>query len=310
MAPLVSVVIPTYNHARYVCEALESVFAQTCQDYEVIVINDGSPDNTAAVLRPWAESGKIRYLEQLNAGQGAARNRGLSEARGEFVAFLDDDDVWPADKLAWQIASLREHPNWVMVAGSDGHVESDGSRREPDAASGAVSLHTVDTIFEHNRLGSPGQVLIRRSTLDAVGGFDPAIWGCDDLDLWLRLAARGPVALVEKNALYYRRHATNASHAAERMFWNAMRAARKNSPLVSPARRASAWRGMLRCAYHYSGCRVVEAATSHFPRRGWPALRLLAFLALPMLRDLELAKMVGRDLLPAWMRRPGRAKER
>src|SRR5271170_3450676 len=99
----VSVVIPTYNHRDFVVEALESVFAQTFTDYEVIVVNDGSPDDTAAVLRPYIESGRIRYIEQENRGQAGARNRGLAEARGEFVAYLDDDDLWLRDKLAWQV---------------------------------------------------------------------------------------------------------------------------------------------------------------------------------------------------------------
>ena len=94
----VSVIIPTYNHVDYVAETLETVFAQTFGDYEVIVVNDGSPDGTAEVLRPSREAGRIRYIEQANAGQAAARNRGLAEARGEFIAFLDDDDLWPPDK--------------------------------------------------------------------------------------------------------------------------------------------------------------------------------------------------------------------
>src|ERR1700719_2929443 len=104
--PAVSVIIPTYNHRDFVLDAIESVFAQTFTDYEVIVVNDGSPDDTASVLAPLASAGRIRYLEQANAGQGAARNRGIAQARGEFIALLDDDDRWPADKLEWQVGEL------------------------------------------------------------------------------------------------------------------------------------------------------------------------------------------------------------
>src|SRR3954471_16219960 len=112
-SPAVSVVIPTYKHAGYIEETLQSVFAQTFTDFEVIVVNDGSPDNTTAVLQPWVASGRIRYLEQPNAGQSAARNAGIRLARGEFVALLDDDDLWPADKLAIQVERLRTQPNAV-----------------------------------------------------------------------------------------------------------------------------------------------------------------------------------------------------
>ena len=115
--PLVSVVIPTYKHANFVLETLDSVFAQTFTDFEVIVVNDGSPDNTAAVLRPMIASGKIRYIEQPNRGQAAARNRGILAANGEYIALLDDDDLWEPDKLQWQIEALRDRRDCVLVYG-------------------------------------------------------------------------------------------------------------------------------------------------------------------------------------------------
>src|SRR4051812_10173624 len=105
-SPTVSVVIPTYGHCRYVLETIESALGQTFSSNEIIVVNDGSPDDTVVVLQPYTQTGRIRYFEQPNAGQASARNRGLAEATGEFVAFLDDDDIWPADKLAWQIQAM------------------------------------------------------------------------------------------------------------------------------------------------------------------------------------------------------------
>lgn len=301
--PRVSVVIPTYNHRAYVSATLESVFAQTFEDYEIIVINDGSPDDTAVVLEPWVDDGRIRYLEQANAGQSATRNRGIAEARGEFIALLDDDDLWPADKLAWQVAALLEHPAWVMVSGLCGHLEADGARREPSGNTGAVRMQSVVSMFEGSAINSPGQVLIRRAALEAVGGFDPAIWGSDDLDLWMRLAAHGPAAQISRCALYYRLHASNASRAAGRMFWNGARTLRKNLPLVPPARRRRALRDALRDLYLYSGTRVVQAGWDGGVGALWSALLVVAYLAVPMLRDLVLAKIVVRDLLPSRLRR-------
>jgi len=115
--PRVTVIIPVYGHRDHVLAALESVFSQTFKDFEVIVVNDGSPDDSAELLRPLASAGKIRYIEQENRGQAAARNRGLSEATGEFVALLDDDDQWPADKLEWQVAYLDASPDVGVVGG-------------------------------------------------------------------------------------------------------------------------------------------------------------------------------------------------
>src|ERR1044071_9954613 len=115
--PTVSVVIPTYKHPRYILETLDCVFQQTFTDLEVIVVNDGSPDNTADLLKPLAESGRIKYIEQANAGQAVARNRGIERATGQYVAILDDDDLWPADKIEWQVRELQSHPEAALVYG-------------------------------------------------------------------------------------------------------------------------------------------------------------------------------------------------
>src|SRR5438128_5360345 len=117
LRPRVSVVIPTYRRQDMIINTLESVFLQTFQDFEVIVVNDGSPDETAQLLAPLAASGRIRYLEKCNQGQAAARNRGLAEATGEFISFLDDDDLWPADKLEWQVSYLERNPSIAAVGG-------------------------------------------------------------------------------------------------------------------------------------------------------------------------------------------------
>ena len=302
MAPVVSVVIPTYNRAAFLLETLGSVFAQSFTAYEVIVVNDGSPDDTAARLHPLAEAGRIVYREQRNAGQSTARNRGFAEARGEFIAFLDDDDLWPPDKLAWQVAALREHPDWLLVSGLAAVMDADGVRREPDEGTGEVQMQSIEAIFEGCAIISPGQVLIRRAALEAAGGFDPALHGCEDTDLWMRVAARGPAALVRRTALHYRVHATNATRAAGRMFWDSVRTVRKNLPLVPRERRADARRHALRNAYFCAGNRVVGAARDGGLRAGGRAVRVLAYLLPSMLGDAELARMIGRDLLPARVR--------
>jgi glycosyltransferase involved in cell wall biosynthesis len=130
-APVVSLVMPSYDHRKFVLGTLEPVLAQSFTGYEVIVVNDGSPDDTAGLLRPLVETGRIRYFEQENAGQPAARNRGLAECPGEFIAFLDDDDAWPADTLEWQVELLRTHAPAVGVGGqwADNPQRADPSAR-------------------------------------------------------------------------------------------------------------------------------------------------------------------------------------
>ena len=235
MSAAVSVIVPTYGHRDFVLAALDSVFAQTWRDMEVIVVNDGSPDDTAAVLRPLVEAGRIRYLEQPNQGQGAARNRGLAEATGEFVAYLDDDDLWPPDKLQWQIEMLRRHPSAVLTYGGFARLMPNG-RLIPDDKTGFPSGDVYRTFRLRNWIHSPGQTLIRRAALNAAGGFDPAIWGADDWDLYVRLARLGSFQYAPRIALHYRIHAANASRRAVFHALNDLKVLRKhggwNLPLM------------------------------------------------------------------------------
>lgn len=237
----VSVVIPTYNHRDYVVRTLESVLAQTAPPTEVIVVNDGSPDDTADVLRPLAESGRIRYIEQPNAGQAAARNRGLAEARGEFVAFLDDDDEWPADKLQWQAEALRAAPDAVLVYGSfrllrDGNLQAQDPMARP---AGRV----IREFRQQCWIMSPGQTLMRTAAVRELGGFDPSIWGSDDWDLYIRLAGRGTFLYQDRVALHYRLHAANASGRALEHARNHLKVVRRhigwNLPLLISHQRAA-----------------------------------------------------------------------
>ena len=218
VVPQVSIVIPTYKHRDFVLATLESVFAQTFTDYEVIVVNDGSPDDTADLLRPLAAAGRIRYIEQPNQGQSVARNRGITEARGEFIALLDDDDLWPSDKLEWQVSALRSQPEAVLVYG---YSEIFGGKpTAPLPGKEGYSGEVQAAFLQQNQITSPGQTLIRANTLKAVGGFDPQLWGIDDWDLYIRLAETGPFIFCARPALRYRLHAANASKNLWRMYTN------------------------------------------------------------------------------------------
>ncbi len=125
--PLVSVIIPAYNAAQFLREAVASVRAQGYSPIEIVIVDDGSTDNTAETIRSLGEG--IRYVRQANAGPAAARNRGLAEARGEWVAFLDGDDLWPADKLRVQAARLEADPSLDVVLGRVQYRHEPGVKR-------------------------------------------------------------------------------------------------------------------------------------------------------------------------------------
>lgn len=231
-SPLVSVVIPTFGHRDFVLSTLASVFAQTFRDYEMIVVNDASPDDTDAVLQPLVEAGRVRYVRLAkNGGQAAARNRGMALARGTFIALLDDDDLWPPDKLAWQVAALQADPEAVLVYGKPAGINEAGAPflprdkngdPEPYPWNGGLAGDVYEAFARTCWLVSPGQALIRRTVLDALNGeggapLDTNLWGCDDWDLWLRLAERGRFVFEDRIALLYRLHAANASRDAFRL---------------------------------------------------------------------------------------------
>jgi glycosyltransferase involved in cell wall biosynthesis len=223
--PRVSVIIPAYNHAEFIGAAIDSVLAQTYRDFEIIVVNDGSPDDTEQVLQNYIENGQIRYFRQENQGVAEARNRGALLAVGEYLAFLDDDDRWPADKLEWQV-TVMEAASTVVVGGA--HDGDRHSYRNGLAGVGDYQALPTQVFFTSNPFGSPGQTLIRRAAFDAVGGFDSDIWGVDDLDIWIRLSCMGEVRKYSRLALFYRVHASNASHDHVRMSHNLKKVISKN----------------------------------------------------------------------------------
>ncbi len=256
--PTVSVIIPTYKHCDFVLATLDSVFTQTFTDYEVIVVNDGSPDDTGSLLKPLAEAGRICYVEQENQGQGAARNLGIAQARGEFVALLDDDDLWPPDKLEWQVACLRANPAAVMAYGyrETFGTEAGSIHPEENAPSGQVWT----AFLQSNCITSPGQTLIRAAALKVIGGFDPSLWGTDDWDLYIRLAKQGDFVYEHRPALFYRFHQDNASKNTRRMYQNSCRVQYKHLGRVPKPRNLRLWRACRRFIIGFTAAHYLDEA--------------------------------------------------
>ena len=234
---LVSVVIPTYNRAYIVGRTIESVLAQTYSPVEILVIDDGSTDDTPAVVGRFGD--RVRYIRQPNGGVAVARNHGFAEARGEFVALLDSDDEWLPWKLEAQVAFLRRHPELGMCWTDMIAVDDDGRLVSPKFLRtfyGAYSQVDVDRaltrgpavgelsprlpaevasaptwygdLFPHLLLGSlvhTPTVLLRRDRLRQTDGFDPALWPAgEDYDFHLRTCRYGPVGFLDVPSIRYR----------------------------------------------------------------------------------------------------------
>ena len=198
---LVSVLIPTFNYGRFIAETLESVRAQTYGEWECLVIDDGSTDDTAAIVSEFAaRDARVGYLRQANKGQPAARNAGLRAARGAYVQLLDADDLIESDKLRRQVAFLEADPDVDLVYGDVRYFDSDNpvirrrSLRPPDRAwmprTSGRGAPLVRELAARNimAINSP---LVRRALLDRVGPFDESLARGDDWDMWLRCALAG-----------------------------------------------------------------------------------------------------------------------
>lgn len=189
--PLVSVIIPSHNRAWILKEAIDSVFDQRFRDFELIVVDDGSTDNTPELLAAYPN---LRVARQGHSGVSAARNRGISLARGRYVAFLDSDDLWLPEKLSTQIAFFQRRPDALICQTEETWVRN-GIQVNPKRR------HTKPSgmIFEESTqlcLVSPSAVMIRRSLFDRVGGYDERLPACEDYDLWLRTTCQFPVYLL------------------------------------------------------------------------------------------------------------------
>ena len=206
--PAVTVVIPAYNAAETLAPALDSVLNQTFDDLEVIVVDDGSTDDTASVAARFGSP--ISCIRTENGGVSRARNRGLEEARAELVAFLDADDLWKPEKIERQLRLLRDRPEaGISTTGSekvDEHLAPIG-----DAPAGAPGDACEALLLNSMVLGQISSALVRKQLAVEVGGFDERLSQCADWDFFIRLAIRTAFAVVPQPLLLYRVAASNMS---------------------------------------------------------------------------------------------------
>lgn len=239
--PTVSVVIPAYNAAWCVGKAIDSVLAQEYDAFEVIVVDDGSTDDTAAVLAGYHEN--IRVIRQINGGMSNARNAGIREATGEFIAFLDSDDWWMPGKLGRQVELLRAHPK-IGFCSTAARVEDPEGRLlnvwQCQTWQGSFLVH----LFQSNAdvPGSCSAVMVRRALLQVTGGFDETLRGLEDPDLWIRLAAVSDYACIPEPMAVILRRPGSISRNLEVMRASAIHVMRKNRRLLPVSLQGGYWR--------------------------------------------------------------------
>jgi glycosyl transferase family 2 len=207
--PSVSVIVPTFQRREFARRAVESVLSQSFQDFELIVVDDGSTDGTEEALSGLDE--RIRYMRQENRGVERARNAGLQQARGRIVAFLDDDDRWLDDHLATVVEVFEQRPECVLVTTCPWYATA--GRERPEAA-GVV--HPLPRLFVWSEVGWPSCVAARRDALLEIGGFDPEAGG--ETDLYLRLALKGPFAYLRRRTVVREELPTSLGAARRRQF--------------------------------------------------------------------------------------------
>lgn len=192
--PLVSVIIPTFNRAEMLQEAIDSVLDQKFRNFELIVVDDGSTDGTRDLLNRYTP--RLRAVYQPNQGVSAARNTGLRMARGPWIAFLDSDDLWLPEKLSAQVDFFQRHPEALICQTEETWIRkkirvNPGKRHQK--LSGMIYEPSLDLC-----LVSPSAVVIKKELFGTVGFFDEALPACEDYDLWLRISARFPVHLIDR----------------------------------------------------------------------------------------------------------------
>lgn len=212
--PKVTVIIPTYNAIAYLPSTVDSVIQQTFTDFEVLIVDDGSTDETVEWVSKLVDP-RVRLISQANQGVAVARNQGITGAQGEYVAFLDADDLWEPTKLEKQVKCLEENPQIGLVNTSIVNIDEQG---KPLGAVNASDIegNVLKYIVEENLILCGSAPMVRRSCLEAVQGFDQKLMSAEDWDLWIRLAARYDFAVVREPLVLYRQHLNSKSNNIER----------------------------------------------------------------------------------------------
>jgi len=302
--PLVSVVIPCYNQAHFLGEAIESALAQSHPRFEIVVVDDGSPDDTSEVA---ARYPGVRCVRQENQGLSAARNTGLRHSKGEYVVFLDADDRLLPEALEAGVKQLSAHPGCAFVSGHIRRIAADGSflgtPRQALYQAHVEGDHYLG-LLHYNSVWIPGSVMFRRAVFNSVGNFDTSVNGAADYDLYLRITREFPVHYHGEVVLEYRRHGTNMTRDPAPMLKATVTVLRSQRKHVKGNKRyKEAYRTGMRTGQEIYGVPLASKVRDHVRKREWErtlwdVLVLLRYhplgLALLLLNERRMERHVER----------------
>jgi glycosyltransferase involved in cell wall biosynthesis len=266
MAALVSVVVPCYNQAHYLGEAIESALAQTYRPLEIVVVDDGATDNTFEVATAYAE---VRCVRQPNQGLAAARNAGLRRSRGEYVVFLDADDRLLPEALEIGGAVLDAHPGAAFTVGRHRRIAADGSPLPVQQRRRVEHDHYV-SLVRRCWIAMPATVMYRRIVLDSVGAFDTALRCAEDYDLYLRLTRRFSIVDHYAEVAEYRQYPGTISRDAARMLAATLAVLEAHRPGVhASSTHRRAWQERANAVWYYD--RLLDTVREDLAQGRWAA---------------------------------------
>lgn len=263
---MISVVIPCHNQGHYLGEAIASVSRSARKDVEIIVVDDGSSDDTVRVAQSFAGT---RCVSQTNGGLARARNRGLQESTGRYIVFLDADDALAPGGLDMGVAELAAHPTAAFVFGRCRMMDEDGglvvTGNEP-----RVERDHYRELLKRNYIWMPATVMFRREEIERVGGFDPTVNAAADYSVYLRIARTRPIRDHGQVVAYYRKHRGNMSGNATRMLQESLTVLRRERPFIEgdPALLEAYYQGWKHWRDFY-GSEVAQEIRAHVRDRSW-----------------------------------------
>jgi glycosyltransferase involved in cell wall biosynthesis len=262
---LVSVIIPCYNQARFLSEAIESVLSQSYPHFEVVVIDDGSTDNTSEVASRYPG---VRCIRQENQGLAGARNAGIRHSNGSYLVFLDADDRLLPGALAVGLKSLKEHPECAFVSGRWKTIAADGSPLSTPSQPRVEKDH-YGALLRTCYISTPAAVMYQRIMLEYARGFDTSVSASADYDLYLRVAREYPVHHHGEVVAEYRQHGANMTRNAALMLGSEMTVLRRQRKYVWRGRQYKAYKAGVRHSIEYFGEPLVEEVQGHMRERQW-----------------------------------------
>lgn len=292
---LVSIIVPAYNAALYIQQTLESIFSQTYRSYEIIVVDDGSTDDTPRIVQQFGDS--IRYIRQPNRGLSAARNTGIRNAYAEIIALLDSDDIWEPQFLQRMIPYLKLHPEAAGVYCGFQYINSKGD------VVGKPSLNVVppesfhSTLIEDGNWLAPCSVIFHKSLAEAAGLFDESLRAVEDWDMWIRLSENKPFVGLQEALVKYRRHGNNMSQDPERMIQATAQLTEKQ---FGPAEGdSSSWSPSKKQAFssHFQGAATRYFAAGLIPKSA-DYLQKLAMISVESACSLPVWRGLARAPIP------------